>query len=303
MLASWFRMKYPHIVIGSLASSAPILYFGDITPQDGYQQLVSKDFMNSSKSCYNTIKQSWAQIDRMGAKPNGLLDLGNMFNVCNPLNSSQELKDYLAELYMSSAQYDNPPDYFVENLCKAIDGAPPGTDILGRIVAGVYANTFYGGGCNEVDDAPLYGTTWELQVCTELIEVIGVVDNNTMFEISPFDLKSFIKSCQQVFGVTPRPHWAPIEFGAHNVKSALGNFASNIIFSNGLRDPWSSGGILEDISDSIVAIHTDQGAHCLDVLSPTPNDPEWLVEQREKEIKVIAAWLAEYYPELVTNTT
>ncbi|XP_065866385.1 uncharacterized protein [Euphorbia lathyris] len=303
-LAAWFRMKYPHIIIGSLASSAPILYFVDITPQDGYQVVVSNDFMNTSESCYNTIKQSWSEMDRIAALPNGLFDLGNKFNVCNPLNSSQELKDYLADVYMTSAQYDNPPDYYVENLCKAIDGAPPGTDILGRIVAGVNASTIYGGGyCNDVDDIALIGSTWELQVCTELVLPIGVYNNNTMFDISPFDLNNFTKLCQQEFGGTPRPHWAPIQFGGHNIKSALGNFASNIIFSNGLRDPWSSGGILEDISDSIIAIHTDQGAHCLDVLSPTANDPDWLVEQREKEIKIIAAWLADYYAKLATKTT
>ncbi|XP_065866384.1 uncharacterized protein [Euphorbia lathyris] len=303
MLASWFRMKYPHIVIGSLASSAPILYFVDITPQDGYQVVVSNDFMNTSESCYNTIKQSWSEMDRIAAQPNGLLDLGNRFNVCSPLNSTKELKDYLAELYMGSAQYDNPPDYYVENLCKAIDGAPPGTDVLGRIIWGLNASIFGDGRCNYVsDDDTLYKmSAWELQTCTEMVLPIGVDNNNTMFDISPFDLNNFTKQCQQVFGVTPRPYWAPIEFGGHNIKSALGNFASNIIFSNGLRDPWSAGGILEDISDSIVAIHTDQGAHCLDVLNPTPNDPAWLVEQREKEIKIIAAWLADYYAKLATN--
>ncbi|KAJ6812678.1 lysosomal Pro-X carboxypeptidase-like isoform X2 [Iris pallida] len=31
MLASWFRLKYPHIAIGAFASSAPILYFDDIS--------------------------------------------------------------------------------------------------------------------------------------------------------------------------------------------------------------------------------------------------------------------------------
>uniref|UniRef100_A0A9I9CK37 Lysosomal Pro-X carboxypeptidase-like n=1 Tax=Cucumis melo TaxID=3656 RepID=A0A9I9CK37_CUCME len=44
MLASWFRLKYPHIALGALASSAPILYFDNITPQDGYYSVVSKSF-------------------------------------------------------------------------------------------------------------------------------------------------------------------------------------------------------------------------------------------------------------------
>ncbi|KAI3414317.1 DUF4033 domain-containing protein, partial [Psidium guajava] len=44
MLASWFRLKYPHVTLGALASSAPILYFDDVTPQDAYYSVVTKDF-------------------------------------------------------------------------------------------------------------------------------------------------------------------------------------------------------------------------------------------------------------------
>ena len=44
VLASWFRLKYPHLALGALASSAPVLYFDDITPQDGYYSVASKDF-------------------------------------------------------------------------------------------------------------------------------------------------------------------------------------------------------------------------------------------------------------------
>lgn len=44
VLASWFRLKYPHAALGALASSAPILYFEDIAPQNGYYSIVSKDF-------------------------------------------------------------------------------------------------------------------------------------------------------------------------------------------------------------------------------------------------------------------
>ncbi|XP_021660191.2 uncharacterized protein LOC110649795 [Hevea brasiliensis] len=305
MLASWFRLKYPHIIIGALASSAPILYFEDITPQDGYHAVVSRNFRNTSESCYNTIKKSWSEIDRVGAETNGLLTLGNIFNSCMPLNSSQELKDYLALIYKVSAQFDNPPDYYVENLCKAIDGAPQGTDTLGRVAAGLDASTIFGeGSCLYVYEPPVIfrQSAWSWQKCTEMVIPMGVDNNNTMFELSPFDLNNFTKTCQEVFGVTPRPSWVPVQFGGRDIKSALENFASNIIFSNGFRDPWSAGGILENISDSVVAIHTDRGAHFLDLLSPTRSDPAWLVDQRDKEIKIIAFWLEEYYAKLASKT-
>ncbi|KAK2423414.1 lysosomal Pro-X carboxypeptidase [Trifolium repens] len=44
MLASWFRLKYPHLAIGALASSAPILFIDDIIQPNVYFDVVSRDF-------------------------------------------------------------------------------------------------------------------------------------------------------------------------------------------------------------------------------------------------------------------
>nr|GMC61180.1 lysosomal Pro-X carboxypeptidase isoform X2 [Ipomoea batatas] len=51
MLAAWFRLKYPHVAIGALASSAPILQFDNITPWSSFYDAVSQDF----KVCPITI--------------------------------------------------------------------------------------------------------------------------------------------------------------------------------------------------------------------------------------------------------
>lgn len=48
VLASWFRLKYPHIAYGALAASAPLFYFKGLTPEKGFALVVSSDF-NVSK--------------------------------------------------------------------------------------------------------------------------------------------------------------------------------------------------------------------------------------------------------------
>ncbi|KAK3030415.1 hypothetical protein RJ639_037544, partial [Escallonia herrerae] len=300
MLASWFRLKYPHIAIGALASSAPILYFDNITPQDGYYSVVTNDFREASESCYETIRNSWSVIDEVASRPNGLSFLSQRFKTCSPLDTSSELKDYLDTMYAVSAQYNHPPTYPVTVVCGGIDGAPEGIDILGRIFAGVVA---YGGerSCYEMKKSNSASQTnlgWSWQTCSELVMPIGRGSNDTMFPSAPFSLNDFTNSCMSKYGVPPRPHWVTTYYGGHDIKLVLQRFASNIIFSNGLRDPYSSGGVLEKISDSVLPIYTVNGSHCLDILTSSQSDPQWLVMQRQVEIEIIQGWFAKYYADL-----
>ena len=57
-----------------------------------------------------------------------------------------------------------------------------------------------------------------------------------LLSAGPFSAEAEAKACQTMFGVEPRPDWPIINFGGYNVADA-----SNIVFSNGLLDPWSTG--------------------------------------------------------------
>ncbi|KAF6147469.1 hypothetical protein GIB67_021295 [Kingdonia uniflora] len=279
MLASWFRLKYPHIVIGALASSAPILYFDDITPQNGYFSVVTKDYKEANESCYMTIRQSWSEIDKIAALPNGLITLSKKFKTCEPLSSSEELKGTLEIMFVIAAQYDHPPNYPVNKYCDAIDGLPNGSDVLSRIYAAFDAG-FPSGSCHQMYKLGQPNTSaWEWQVNHISMCILfthNYYDRRQINKIR-FNVSMVIKTCTEM-----------------NIKSVLKKFASNIIFSNGLRDPYSIGGVLQNISDSVVAISTAQGSHCLDILNTLPSDPEWLIAQRNSEIKIVQGWIADY---------
>lgn len=47
-----------------------------------------------------------------------------------------EVVTYLKQIYYQSATFDIPP---TDVICHAIDGAPKGTDVLGRILSGIIA--------------------------------------------------------------------------------------------------------------------------------------------------------------------
>ncbi|CAL5334462.1 unnamed protein product [Camellia sinensis] len=44
VLAAWFRLKYPHVTIGALASPSPILLFENITSPYAFNNVITQDF-------------------------------------------------------------------------------------------------------------------------------------------------------------------------------------------------------------------------------------------------------------------
>ncbi|KAK8942808.1 hypothetical protein KSP39_PZI009569 [Platanthera zijinensis] len=298
MLAAWLRLKYPHITIGALASSAPILYFDDITAHNGYCSVVSRDFRESSESCYRTIKNSWHEIKKTATQYEGLTALSQMFNTCRPLTSVEELTDFLEQIYFVKAQYDTPFYNGVNFLCEAIDKDPHEIDPLRRIASGFKAingismclKVWSVEEMNENDR--LFG--WRWQACTEMVMPIDCTGKEQMFEESPFNLTDYMSRCKTLFNVLPRPHWITTEYDGRNIKEVLKDFGSNIIFSNGLRDPYSSGGVLQNISSTIVAVTTTKGSHCLDIAESEVSDPDWLISQRNMEVQILDSWIAKY---------
>ncbi|GJZ32967.1 lysosomal Pro-X carboxypeptidase [Tanacetum coccineum] len=295
VLAAWMRLKYPHIAIGALASSAPILQFKDIVPLGTFYDIVSNDFRRESTNCFDTIKKSWDIMTSVGQKANGLDHLAKTFHLCGKLKSSDDLSNWLDSAYSFLAMVDYPypsdflmplPAYPIKELCNRIDESPDGTTILDRIFKGVSVYYNYTGtvDCFDLDDDPHGMSGWDYQEHPRIVSQNG-----------DYNSTSYAEDCWDEFRVIPRPAWITTQFGGRNIKSVLQSFGSNIIFSNGLLDPWSGGSVLENISDSIVALVTEKGAHHLDLRAATADDPDWLLEQRATEVKLIEGWIADYY--------
>jgi lysosomal Pro-X carboxypeptidase len=59
MLAAWMRFKYPHVVQGALASSAPILFFeGSVSPY-AYNEVATNSFKNYKADCPNAVRDGF----------------------------------------------------------------------------------------------------------------------------------------------------------------------------------------------------------------------------------------------------
>nr|ABR17682.1 unknown [Picea sitchensis] len=302
---------------GGISSSAPILYFDNITPIGSFDDTVSEDFRSESENCFKVIKGSWNVIDEMTSTPEGLKSLRKALRICKSNSDNYiagNLAGWLYDAYYTAAMTDYPvaanfvqplPAYPVKQMCKAIDNPSGSTDLLSQLygVANVYYNYTGRSSCFDIRPSDPHGEDgWQFQACTEMVMPMADDPKKSMFPNSTFDYQERVDSCESAYGVQPRRHWITTQYGGHHIKRVLKNFASNIIFFNGLRDPWSGGGVLEDINESVVAIVAKEGAHHVDFRFATKDDPQWLKDARTKEISIIKSWLQQYYMELQNSS-
>ncbi|KAH9674469.1 alpha/beta-Hydrolases superfamily protein [Citrus sinensis] len=265
MLAAWFRLKYPHVAIGALASSAPILNFDNIVSPYSFSNIITQDFRSVSENCYKVIKGSWKQIEETAKKPGGLEKLQKAFRIS--IDDPKTGNDVFAKLYGAASVYYN---YSGTAKCFDLNG----------------------------DSDPHGLSEWGWQACTEMIMLTGGDNKDSIFEESEEDYDARARYCKEAYGVDPRPNWITTEFGGHKIGLVLKRFASNIIFFNGLRDPWSGGGVLKNISKTVLALVEKEGAHHVDLRFSTKEDPQWLKDVRRREVEIIGKWISQYFQDL-----
>jgi hypothetical protein len=88
------------------------------------------------------------------------------------------------------------------------------------------------------------------------------------------------------------PGWAAQTYGGTNLRGA-----SNILFTNGDRDPWAYAGVkpLQSTSlpASIEVLTVVGGAHHLDLMFQHPLDPQSVIDVRNAERAAIRRWIAQ----------
>ncbi|EXB54615.1 Lysosomal Pro-X carboxypeptidase [Morus notabilis] len=316
---------------GGATANAPIFVYtgneGDIewfTQNTGFMFEIAPHFKallvfleSESESCYKVIKGSWKQIKDTANKPGGAKLLRKAFKLCEDY---EYIADYLenwlstAYIYTSMTDYPTPsnflnplPAYPIKQMCKAIDNPTTGNDTFAKLygAANIYYNYTGTAKCFDLDDdSDPHGLSgWGWQACTEMILPTSGNTKESIFPASEWHYSGRVSYCKNVYGVEPRRNWITTEFGGFGIERVLKRFGSNIIFFNGLRDPWSGGGVLKNISRSIVAIVAKEGAHHVDLRFSTKEDPEWLKEVRKQEINIIAGWISQYYHDLAHLTS
>ncbi|CAB1348372.1 unnamed protein product, partial [Coregonus sp. 'balchen'] len=205
----------------------------------------------------------------------GLQWLSGEFSLCSPLKKTDldGFKAWLQETWVNLAMVDYPyeanflqplPRWPIQVVCKHLGFDP-----------------------SSVSDYQLLGGVSEA-ACTEMVMPLCTDGVQDMFEPQDWNFQAFSDECHALFGVRPRADWADTVYGGLDIASH-----SNIIFSNGGLDPWSSGGVTRNISDSVVAIVIPDGAHHLDLRYNNEYDPHSVLSARSLEVEYFKLWITQ----------
>ena len=142
------------------------------------------------------------------------------------------------------------------------------------------------------------GKMWDFQLCTMYVDPIGF-SPESMFPPRKWTYDGLTKYCQLRYGeeVTPRPYALVEDFKFDDL---VGNGASRILFTNGMQDMWYGGSYTEDLSDTILALNFENGAHHSDLshVGPTDADTDDIKEGYVKIQNILEKWLGDIKAEI-----
>ena len=307
-LSAMFRLAYPDFVDISYASSAPLKLYDQSASQYSYYDVVTKASERISPGCSNAVRGTLHDASEKILGSSSVKEVLKILNICN-----EEVPKFTKDLASLNENVMMSVTYAFANY--DMDAYPPGKDLMLYKACQVFQDRnddslatlkkyfeFDGDNYPTSDascldlSAALEGNgnddrMWDFQVCTSLVNPIGTSDTSMFY---PHDWTFFEQEddCQASFGVSPKPGALADALGFRDLVKAG---ASRILFTNGMQDMWSGGSYLENVSDSILALNFENGAHHSDLshVGPSDKDTDDIKAGFVQITNILSQWLDE----------
>jgi len=298
-LCVWFRELYSHLTVGAICSSSPVRAELDFVQ---YLDVVEQSLDHfTGQECDKRIRQATDQIQGMLQTQDGTQMVAKLFKTCAPLQSSDDISNLMSNLmgnWMGTVQYNNEGGpVTIVSLCNIMNN---GTDSLESYVKiNDMFLEFQGLKCQDVSYVNmmnlLANTTqpedgvgmrsWTYQTCAEFGYFQSTDSKNQPFgNLVP--LGWYLKQCIQLFNMLPRINETNIRYGGKHPGG------SNILFINGLIDPWSSLSVTKAVEDRIAVVVIPDTAHCADFF-PAKDPNSELGKAQTKIANIIGKYLSQ----------
>ncbi|CAH1785139.1 unnamed protein product [Owenia fusiformis] len=312
MLSAYMRFKYPNLVDGAIAASAPIYLVAGKTDPYAFFKTVTDDIYAANQESVTSARKAFTDMAKLAESgKKGLAAITKIFQLCSPLQPGDlnHLSLYVRNAFTSLAMMDYPyptdflaplPAYPIKAAAEMLVNGSTPLDGLAAATALFYQYSDKEKKCYNISelfiecadptgcDLGLNSLAWDFQACTEVQIVQSTNFKTDMFPPLNYTYKSRADYCYDKWTVRPRDDWLALNLWGRNI-----NHTSNIVFSNGDLDPWHLGGVLESISDSVVAVVIEGGAHHLDLRASNPQDPPSVIKARQIEVANIEKWITQ----------
>ncbi|KAG1714939.1 Thymus-specific serine protease [Nymphon striatum] len=292
----WLRVTYPHLIHGSVASSAPVLATLEFVD---YMKIVEEDFKKYCPEAISPLHSAFENITKM-LHSGDTSALRKVFNLCDDFDAENELDrnafiEVISDPFASAAQYGNERSFcnilannsyanMFEKMSRLSTESPGGfatyfykcipsyKEIVKRL--STTSSDYWGGAVGF--------RQWIFQTCTEYGYYPVVRDGLGT------KLKYYLSMCNDVFHLnTSESILGEATVTSNVLKGGRRPEVSNVIFVNGQSDPWHALSVLERYSKDIETVLINDGSHCQDMISSKPSDSEDLVQKREEIFKYV----------------
>lgn len=287
-LSAYFREKLPTLVVGSLASSAPVRAHAKFQEYDEHLARVA------GEACGKAVRGVVKELDALVGTPQ-MQEVKKLF-------AAEKVKDDLDFLYVVADVAAAAVQYgFHKDFCTALQGSNPlkGYGDFAQVVYrrfGMDAEhwSMYDGATSEDPGFYLEGfgyRAWLYQSCTEYgYWQVAYPDPAISMRSQKIDLEYHNALCKRLFGIETPVDTAFINENFYNPLAA--QETTRIYMTNGSNDPWSRLSITEPNGNKGLTLYTIQGAaHCDDLRTPSPNDSEPLRKARKQLADLLTEWL------------
>eukprot|EP00605_Chrysophyceae_sp_TOSAG23-4_P001430 GSChrysophyteH1.ASY1.ANO1.1558.1 assembled CDS len=312
-LSAWFRLKYPSITHGSIASSAPVTAKVNFAE---YMDVVGESIRYFSGSeCYDALQegaQHLALLTQDGFGGENMRKLEKDFRVCGEIRNKWDLAVFYSNIMgnlQGTVQYNNEHMgvFNITDVCRVMQGSEESS--YNKLVK--LSKLYLEQAGEECDDASYKNTIdylastspdpsnaarpWVYQTCSEFGYYQTADSPNQPFNAFHHELSLDFsrKICFDAFDgwkSDPNVEFTNIKYGGTHID------ASRIVFTSGSIDPWHALGVtnftatLPQMSEQPVYIRGT--AHCNDLYAPNAaTDPESLVHAREIVAEKVTEWL------------
>ncbi|KAM6184935.1 thymus-specific serine protease [Rhynchocyon petersi] len=312
-LAAWARLKFPHLIFASVASSAPLRAVLDFSE---YNNVVSKSLINTaiggSPECWTAASSAFAEVERrLRAGEATQAALREELDVCGSLSRVEdqaELLEALQALVAGAVQYNGQAGLplSVRQLCGLLTGpsnhsrtAPyrglrRAVQIVMRSLGQRCLSASRAETVAHLRDTDPQGSgvgdrQWWYQTCTEFGFYVTCEGPGCPFSQLPA-LPSQLGLCEQVFGLSV----SSVAQAVAQTNSYYGGQtlrATQVLFINGDADPWHVLSITKSLGPSESALLIPNASHCLDMSPEKPSDSPSLRLARQKIFQQLQTWL------------